>query len=129
MTVAAMKRVMTALGLVLLSGAGSRGLAAETGGFFSCPEIVFFGPCATAAPPAPTEPDIKEAPVGAEAAQKTATPPSSKPKVEESIWAEPVRGPDGQLRVYLPPQRVRDFLEKPTAENARAYLEWNRLRM
>jgi thiol-disulfide isomerase/thioredoxin len=31
--------------------------------------------------------------------------------------------------VYLPPRPVRDFLEKPTPENARAYLAWNLARM
>ena len=45
------------------------------------------------------------------------------------MWAEAVRGPDGQLRVYRPPKPVRDFLEKPTPENARAYLAWNQARV
>ncbi|MGQ0721964.1 MAG: thioredoxin fold domain-containing protein [Candidatus Eiseniibacteriota bacterium] len=125
-----MKRVTIALGLVLLVGGSSRGvLAAGLGDFFACSEIVFFGPCSRT-PPAPAQPYIKEAHDGADPAQKTAPPPpSAKPQVEESMWAEPVRGADGQFRVYLPPTPVRDFLEKPTAENARAYLAWNQARM
>ncbi|PYN87722.1 MAG: hypothetical protein DMD89_36545 [Candidatus Rokuibacteriota bacterium] len=125
-----MKRVTIALGLVLLVEGSSRGvLAAELGDFFACSEIVFFGPCSRT-PPAPAQPYIKDAPDKAEPAQKAVPqPPSAKPQVEESMWAEPVRGPDGQLRVYLPPKTVRDFLERPTAETARAYLAWNQTRM
>ncbi len=127
-----MKRVTIALGLVLLVGGGSpRVLAAELAGFFSCPEIVFFGPCSRTAPPAPAQPPSTEGAGTAEPAPKAApTAPSAKPpQAEESLWAEPVRGPDGQLRVYLPPKPVRDFLEKPTPESARAYLAWNQARM
>jgi len=126
-----MKHVAITLGLVLLVGGGSPGvLAAERGGFFSCPEIVFFGPCSKTAP-APAEPYIKDAPDKVESAPKAVSPPPSAkpPEVEESMWAEPVRGPDGRFRVYLPPKPVRDFIEKPTSENARAYLEWNQARM
>ena len=126
-----MKRVTIALGLVLLVEGSSRGvLAAELGGFFACPEIVFFEPCSKTPPPARAQPYIKDAPDKAEPAQKAVPqPPSAKPQVEESMWAEPVRGPDGQLRVYLPPKPVQDFLEKPTPENARAYLAWNQARI
>lgn len=132
-----MKCVTIALGLVLLvGGSGSGVLAAEFGGFFSCHEIVFFEPCPKTTPSAaaqlyiPAEPHIKEAPGRAEPGQKVvARESSNSAQVEESIWAEPVRGPDGQLRVYLPPRPVRDFLEKPTPENARAYLAWNLARM
>jgi thiol-disulfide isomerase/thioredoxin len=126
-----MKRVTIALGLVLLFEGSSRGvLAAELGGFFACPEIVFFEPCSKTPPPARAKPYIKDALDKAEPAQKAVPqPPSAKPQVEESMWAEPVRGPDGQLRVYLPPKPVQDFLEKPTPENARAYLAWNQARI
>jgi thiol-disulfide isomerase/thioredoxin len=126
-----MKCLTAALGLILLVGGGSPGvLAAELGGFFSCAEIVFFGPCSKTAPAA-AQPPRSEGVHTAEPAQD-AVPraPSAKPsRAEESVWAEPVRGPDGQLRVYLSPKPVRDFLEKPTPENARAYLEWNQARM
>ncbi|MGH7307098.1 MAG: hypothetical protein ACREK6_00215 [Candidatus Rokuibacteriota bacterium] len=123
-----MKRVTITLGLVLLVGGSGRGvLAAELGGFFSCHEIVFFEPCPKTAP---TQAPSTEGAHKAEPAREASQAPSAEvPQVEESIWAEPVRGPDGQLRVYLPPKPVRDFLEKPTPENARAYLAWNLARM
>ena len=40
-------------------------------------------------------------------------------------WAEPIVSPSGQVSVYVPPKEVRDFLEKPDPENAKAYLAWN----
>ena len=40
-------------------------------------------------------------------------------------WAEPIISPSGRVSIYVPPQEVRDFLEKPDPENAKAYLEWN----
>ena len=127
-----MKRVTIALGLALFVGGGSpRVLAAELAGFFSCAEIVFFGPCSKTAPPAPAPPSSTEGAGTAQPAPKAVptAPPAKPPQVEESMWAEPVRGPDGQLRVYLPPKPVRDFLDKPTPQNARAYLAWNQARM
>ena len=47
----------------------------------------------------------------------------------ESIWAEPGRASDGGASVYVPPTPVREFLEAPTAERARAYLAWNQQRL
>lgn len=127
-----MKRVMIGLGLVLLvGGSGSRVLAAGLAGFFACTDIVFFGTCSKTAVPTPAQAPETNGTRKPELAQKPVSPlPSARPpQVEESMWAEPVRGPDGQLRVYLPPKSVRDFLEKPTPENARAYLAWNQARM
>ena len=40
----------------------------------------------------------------------------------ESIWVEPGRASDGGASVYVPPRPVREFLEVPTEERARAYL-------
>ena len=40
-------------------------------------------------------------------------------------WAEPVISPSDKISVYVPPQEVRDFLEKPDPGNAKAYLAWN----
>lgn len=54
---------------------------------------------------------------------ETAFPPS-----RETIWAEPIRQPDGRYSVYLPPKAVLDFLEDPTPENLKAYLDWKRAR-
>jgi hypothetical protein len=47
----------------------------------------------------------------------------------ESIWAEPIRLPDGRTTTYLPPRPVLEFLENPTRENARKYLDWQAERM
>lgn len=47
------------------------------------------------------------------------------PETVESEWAEPIISPSGNVTIYIPPKEVKDFLEKPDPENARAYLEWN----
>lgn len=44
-------------------------------------------------------------------------------------WAEPIISPSGRVSIYVPPKEVRDFLEKPDPENAKAYLEWNSKRI
>jgi thiol-disulfide isomerase/thioredoxin len=130
-----MKRLTITIALMLLVGDVWPALATELGPFFACVELVFFGSCPNAVrgsgQPPMAQPYIKEAPDGVGTAQTTVSPPSSAtpPHLEESLWAEPVRGPDGQIRVYLPPRAVRDFLDKPTPENAREYLAWNQARM
>jgi hypothetical protein len=40
-------------------------------------------------------------------------------------WAEPIISPSGQVTIYIPPKEVRDFLDKPDPESAKAYLQWN----
>lgn len=40
-------------------------------------------------------------------------------------WAEPVISPSGKVSIYLPPKEVRDFLDNPEPESAKAYLKWN----
>lgn len=42
----------------------------------------------------------------------------------ESIWAEPIRQPDGRMSVYVPPKPVLRFLEAPSRDSAREYLAW-----
>ena len=49
--------------------------------------------------------------------------------VSESIWAEPIRLPDGRTTTYVPPRPVLAFLENPTRENAQKYLAWQSERM
>src|SRR5437867_4152796 len=44
----------------------------------------------------------------------------------ESVWAEPIRMPDGRFSIYVPPKRVLEFLETPSEENARSYLAWQK---
>jgi hypothetical protein len=47
------------------------------------------------------------------------------PETITDEWAEPIISPSGKVSVYIPPKEVRDFLEKPDPENAKAYLAWN----
>lgn len=44
-------------------------------------------------------------------------------------WAEPIISPSGRVSIYVPPKEVRDFLEKPDSESAKAYLAWNSKRI
>ena len=46
-------------------------------------------------------------------------------EVIQDEWAEPIISPSGKVTIYVPPKEVRDFLDKPDPENARAYLQWN----
>ena len=96
------------------------GAAAQLAEFFRCPVIAYFGSC-------PDRATAQGPPVAARA--PGASGAATKPSVEEQLWAEPVTGADGQARVYVPPRAVREFLDNPTAENARAYLQWNRERI
>ncbi len=58
-------------------------------------------------------------------------PPKSTqpPAGGETIWAEPIRMPDGRISVYVPPKPVLDFLDSPSEESGRAYLAWQKARM
>ena len=60
-------------------------------------------------------------------ARKEFAPAENKPQPETIVddWAEPIISPSGRVSVYLPPQEVRDFLEKPDPGNAKGYLAWN----
>ncbi len=51
------------------------------------------------------------------------------PGSTESLWAEPIQGPDGKVTVYVPPKAVLAFLEQPTRDTAKAYLAWQGERM
>lgn len=115
------RAVAVALGVMSLTAAPRPAPA----GFFPCDAIVFFGPCRPAPPPGPAQPS----PPSPQARPEPREAPTPEPKVEESIWAEPVQGPDGRMRVYLPPRPVREFFDNPTPERARAYLEWNTKRL
>lgn len=54
----------------------------------------------------------------------TGEPGPSRLAVRENVWAQPIRTPDGNWIIYVPPKQVLDFLESPTEETARAYLAW-----
>jgi len=60
-------------------------------------------------------------------AQEELAPAETKHQPETIVdeWTEPIIAPSGKVSIYVPPQEVRDFLEKPDPENAKAYLEWN----
>ncbi|MFA5276824.1 MAG: hypothetical protein WC417_08045, partial [Candidatus Omnitrophota bacterium] len=50
---------------------------------------------------------------------------SQSPEIIIDEWAEPVISPSGRVNIYMPPKEVRDFLDKPDPESAKAYLAWN----
>ena len=60
-----------------------------------------------------------------ESQQKVIVQSKEKREVIESEWAEPIVSPSGNVAIYVPPKEVRDFLDKPDPENAKAYLGWN----
>lgn len=47
----------------------------------------------------------------------------------ESLWAEPIRLPDGRVSVYVPPAPVLRFVESPSRETGEKYLAWQEERM
>lgn len=54
---------------------------------------------------------------------------SEEKPVQESIWAEPTKLPDGRTSIYLPPKAVLQFLDSPTRERALEYVAWQGERM
>ena len=44
-------------------------------------------------------------------------------------WREPVMGSDGKMTYYVPPDPVLHFLNDPSAENARIYVDWQNIKM
>jgi thiol-disulfide isomerase/thioredoxin len=97
-----------ASGPTVTAGAGTRG-------YFACPVLVFFGAC-------PVLEDEREA-------ERPPRASDAGPFPVESPWAEPRPGIEGGRSVYVPPTPVREFLEAPTPERARAYLAWNQERL
>src|SRR5437867_7832075 len=109
--------VVTVLGLGANAGAAPRG-------YFVCPVLVFFASC----PPiddAPGEATTDPGPPPL----ASAAPPDGGHLPIESLWAEPRSAIETGSQVYVPPRPVREFLEVPTAERARAYLAWNQARL
>jgi thiol-disulfide isomerase/thioredoxin len=116
MVVAAL-HVLTALVLSTLANAGPLG-------YFSCAVLIFFGPC----------PAIEDAPEESSVGPtrpplSVARPTDSGPPRAESLWAEPRAATEAGGRMYVPPRPVREFLESPTPDRARAYLAWNQERL
>jgi hypothetical protein len=109
--------IVTALALGRSPGAG-------TPGYFPCPVILFFAPCLPVERvEEPAMPDSEH--LARSAAAREAVVSSR----IESLWAEPSSGSQAAGPMYVPPTPVREFLEAPTAERARAYLAWNQARL
>jgi thiol-disulfide isomerase/thioredoxin len=99
-------------------------LGAGTPGYFPCPVILFFAPCLT------VERGGEPVTAGSEQiARPMLAPGEVDSSRTESLWAEPSSGPQAAGPMYVPPKAVREFLEAPTAERARAYLAWNQARL
>ena len=60
--------------------------------------------------------------------EKEGTTTEAEKSQEEGLWTEPVIGPSGEVFYYTPPKPVLDFVNNPTEENAKAYLDWNKKR-
>ncbi len=54
-----------------------------------------------------------------------ATVDKSEAPISQDLWIEPAISADGKVSYYRPPQVVVDFLDDPTKENGKAYIEWN----
>jgi thiol-disulfide isomerase/thioredoxin len=109
--------IVTALALGPSPGAG-------TPGYFPCPVILFFAPCLTVEHVGEPGTPGAEQLAPSVAAAGEAVPPRI-----ESPWVEPSSGPPAAASMYVPPKPVREFLEAPTTERARAYLAWNQARL
>jgi thiol-disulfide isomerase/thioredoxin len=109
--------IVTALALGPSPGAG-------TPGYFPCPVILFFAPCLTVE---------RVGELMTAGTEQLARPVLAPREIDsshiESLWAEPSSGSQAAGPVYVPPRPVREFLEAPTAERARAYLAWNQARL
>jgi len=44
-------------------------------------------------------------------------------------WREPTVSLDGHVTYYTPPEPMLTLLENPTAENAKAYLSWQKMKV
>ncbi len=58
-----------------------------------------------------------------------ATIDKKEPPIEQDLWIEPAISADGKTSYYKPPQVVVDFLDDPTMENGKKYIEWNQKKM
>lgn len=58
-----------------------------------------------------------------------ATIDKKEPPLEQELWIEPAMSADGKVSYYKPPQVVVDFLDDPTTENGKKYIEWNQKKL
>lgn len=45
------------------------------------------------------------------------------------LWVEPMISKDGKITMYTPPKEVKDFLDNPTEETGKNYLDWSLKRL
>ncbi len=45
------------------------------------------------------------------------------------LWGEPMISKDGKITMYTPPKEVKDFLDNPTEETGKNYLDWSLKRL
>jgi len=99
--------ILIILALALQTPAKEEKPVAVSPGFFKASEVDFWGEKA------------------GQAKKKAAEEKTS----QESIWAEPIKLPDGRTQVYLPPKAVLQFLDSPSKDTAREYVAWQEERM
>ncbi len=45
------------------------------------------------------------------------------------LWVEPMISKDGKITMYTPPKEAKDFLDNPTEETGKNYLDWSLKRL
>ncbi len=98
--------------LILLTLVGNQAIA-EDKNFFDLSPVKFFDSKKVL----DTEP-----PQNSQASKEPLIPQQEEPN---NLWSEPMIGPDGKVSVYTPPTEVKTFLDNPTEESGKAYLEWS----
>jgi len=58
-----------------------------------------------------------------------ATVDKNEAPIKQDLWIEPAISADGKVSYYRPPQVVVSFLDDPTKENGKAYIEWNQQKL
>ncbi len=104
--------------IFLVFGVVANGYAQES--LFGLTKIDFFNPDTPTAQmkEAPKYTQIESNPEGKEVGTE-----------QQNVWSEPIVGPGGNIVYYTPPKQVVAFLDNPSEENAKDYLQWNMNRM
>jgi len=104
--------------IILIFSGVTNGYAQES--LFGLTKIDFFNPDTptTQMRETPQYTQIDNSPQGKEVAGE-----------QQNVWSEPIVGPGGNSVYYTPPKQVVAFLDNPSEENAKDYLQWNMNRM